>query len=74
MDLLAHALRPSGSTHGRPPYSSLLSPGDMLPMVPDLVRTPSANMLGSCTPGTAGHRLRPGSLQWQTAGEPSPLY
>jgi hypothetical protein len=27
MGLLARVLRPSGLTHGRPPYSFLLSPG-----------------------------------------------
>jgi hypothetical protein len=37
MGLLAHALRPSGPTHGRPPYSVRLSPGNVVPMVPDLV-------------------------------------
>jgi hypothetical protein len=40
MDLLAHSLRPSGPTHGRPPCSFLLSPGDVVPMVPNLVRCP----------------------------------
>jgi hypothetical protein len=37
MGLLAHALRPSGPTLGRPPYSSRLCPGDVVPMIPDLV-------------------------------------
>jgi hypothetical protein len=37
MGLLAHVLRPSGTNHGRPPCSFRLSPGDVVPMVPDLV-------------------------------------
>jgi hypothetical protein len=39
MGILACALRPSGSTHGRPPCSSWLSLGDVVPMVPDRVTT-----------------------------------
>jgi hypothetical protein len=37
MGLLAHVLMPSGLTHGRPPCFFLPSPGDMVPMVPNLV-------------------------------------
>jgi hypothetical protein len=37
MCLLAQILRPSGLTHGRPPCSSLQSPVDLVPMVPNLV-------------------------------------
>jgi hypothetical protein len=38
MGLLARALRPSRSTHGSPPpCSSLLSLGDVVPMVSNLV-------------------------------------
>jgi hypothetical protein len=37
---LAHVLRPSGMTHGRPPYSFPLSPGHVVPMVPDLISSP----------------------------------
>jgi hypothetical protein len=37
MGHLAWILRPSGPTHGRPPYSSLLSPGDLVPMVLNLI-------------------------------------
>jgi hypothetical protein len=44
MGLLARALSPSGLTHGRPPYSSLPSPGDVVPMVPNLVS--SSRVLG----------------------------
>jgi hypothetical protein len=40
MDLLAHSFTPSGSTHGRPPYSNLLSLGDVVPTVPNLVNSP----------------------------------
>jgi hypothetical protein len=38
MGLLARALRMSGPTNGKPPYSSRPSPEDVVPMVPDLVR------------------------------------
>jgi hypothetical protein len=44
MGLLACALRPSGLTKGRPPYFSLPSPGDVVPMVPNLVS--SLRLLG----------------------------
>jgi hypothetical protein len=37
MGHLARILRPSGLTHGRLPYSSLPSPGDLVPMVLNLV-------------------------------------
>jgi hypothetical protein len=37
MGVLARVLRPSGPTHGRPPCSILLSPQDLVPMVPNLV-------------------------------------
>jgi hypothetical protein len=37
MGLLTHVLGPSGLTHGRSPCSSLLSLGDLVPMVPNLV-------------------------------------
>jgi hypothetical protein len=37
MSLLAHALRPSGPTHGRHHCSFLPSTGDVVPMVPNLV-------------------------------------
>jgi hypothetical protein len=37
MGHLAHVLRLSGSTHGGPPVPFLPSPGDVVPMVPDLV-------------------------------------
>jgi hypothetical protein len=37
MVLLAHALRLSGPTHGSLACSSLSSPGDVVPMVPNLV-------------------------------------
>jgi hypothetical protein len=37
MVLLAHVLWLSGTNHGRPPCSFRLSPGDVVPMVPDLV-------------------------------------
>jgi hypothetical protein len=40
MGLLAHALRPSGPTIGRPPCSSQPSPGDVVPMVPDFINRP----------------------------------
>jgi hypothetical protein len=40
MCLLAHTLRLSGPTHGRPPYSIRSSLGDVVPMVPDLVSSP----------------------------------
>jgi hypothetical protein len=40
MGLLAHVLRPSGPTHGKPPCSFLLSLGDVVPMVPNLVSSP----------------------------------
>jgi hypothetical protein len=40
MDLLARALRLSGPTHGSPPCSSLLSPGDVVPMIPNLISSP----------------------------------
>jgi hypothetical protein len=47
MGLLAHVLRLSGPTHGRSPYSSLLSPGDIVPMVPNLIRaTPHSPVQG----------------------------
>jgi hypothetical protein len=42
MGLLARALRPSWPTHGRPPCSSLPSPRDVVPMVPNLVSSPSS--------------------------------
>jgi hypothetical protein len=49
MGLLARILRPSGLSHGRPPCNLLLSPGDMVPMVPNLinpqVRQPSPLVL-----------------------------
>jgi hypothetical protein len=38
--LLAYALRLSGPTHGRPLCSSRLSPGDVVPMVPNLISSP----------------------------------
>jgi hypothetical protein len=38
MGLLARALRLSGPTHGIPPYSSRPSPGDVVPMVLDLIK------------------------------------
>jgi hypothetical protein len=38
MGLLARVLRTSGPTHGRPLYSSLQSPEDVVPMVPILVK------------------------------------
>jgi hypothetical protein len=38
MGLLDCVLRPSGLTHGRPPYSFLPSLGDVVPMVPNLIR------------------------------------
>jgi hypothetical protein len=44
MGLLAHALRPSGLTLGRPPYSSRPSPGDVVAMVLDLIS--SQRLLG----------------------------
>jgi hypothetical protein len=34
---MAHVFRPNGLTLGRPPYSSLPSPGDLVPMVPYLI-------------------------------------
>jgi hypothetical protein len=37
MGLLARVLGPSGPTHGRLPCSFLLSPGDVVPMIPNLV-------------------------------------
>jgi hypothetical protein len=37
MSLLARVLRSSELTHDRPTYSSLQSPVDMVPMVPNLV-------------------------------------
>jgi hypothetical protein len=37
MGLLARALKPRGPTHGRLPCSSLVSPGDVVPMVPNPV-------------------------------------
>jgi hypothetical protein len=40
MGLLARALRPSRPTHGRLPCSFLPSPGDVEPMVPNLVSSP----------------------------------
>jgi hypothetical protein len=40
MGLLASALRPSGLTLSRPPCSSRQSPGDVVPMVPDLASRP----------------------------------
>jgi hypothetical protein len=40
MGLLAHVLRPSGLTHGRPPCSFLPSPRDVVPMVPNLISNP----------------------------------
>jgi hypothetical protein len=40
MGLLAHVLRLSGPTHGRPPCSFLPSLGDMVPVVPNLVSSP----------------------------------
>jgi hypothetical protein len=41
MGLMAQILGPSGPTHGRPPYSLLLSPGDLVPMVPNIVKDAS---------------------------------
>jgi hypothetical protein len=40
MRLLARVLRPSGPTHGRPPYSFRPSSRDVVPMVSDLVHSP----------------------------------
>jgi hypothetical protein len=40
MGPLACVLRPSGSTHGRPPCFFLLSPGVVVPMVPNLISSP----------------------------------
>jgi hypothetical protein len=40
MDLLACVLWLSGMTHDRPPCSSLPSPGDVVPMVPNLISSP----------------------------------
>jgi hypothetical protein len=40
MGLLARVLRSSGLTHGRPPCSFWLSPGDVVPMVPNLISNP----------------------------------
>jgi hypothetical protein len=40
MGLLTRALRLSGPTHGRPPYSIQPSLGDVVPMLPDLVNSP----------------------------------
>jgi hypothetical protein len=40
MGLLAHVLRSSGLTHGRPPCSFLPSPRDVVPMVPNLISNP----------------------------------
>jgi hypothetical protein len=40
MGFLACALRPSGPTHGRTPFSSWTSLGDVVPMVSDLVSNP----------------------------------
>jgi hypothetical protein len=40
MGSLACALRPSGLTLGRLPYSFPPSPGDVVPMVPNLVSSP----------------------------------
>jgi hypothetical protein len=37
MGLLTRVLRSSGPTHGRPPFPFLLSPGDVVPMIPNLV-------------------------------------
>jgi hypothetical protein len=39
MGLLTCALRPSGTTHGRPSCSIQSSSGDVVPMVPDLVKS-----------------------------------
>jgi hypothetical protein len=41
MGLLTRVLRLSGLTHGRPPCSFLPSSGDMVPLVPNLVSSPS---------------------------------
>jgi hypothetical protein len=40
MGLLAHVLRLSGLSHDRPPSSFRPSLGDVVPMVPDHVRSP----------------------------------
>jgi hypothetical protein len=40
MGLLAQILRLSGPTHGRPPCSSLSSPVDLVPIVPNLISSP----------------------------------
>jgi hypothetical protein len=40
MSLMSRALRPSGLTLGRPPCSFCLSPGDVVPMIPDLISSP----------------------------------
>jgi hypothetical protein len=53
MGLLAHALRPSGPTHGRSPYSSRPSPGDVVPMVTDLVTFLSVPTTGVASPALA---------------------
>jgi hypothetical protein len=37
MGLLARILGSSGLTHGRAPYSFHLSPGDLVPMEPNLI-------------------------------------
>jgi hypothetical protein len=47
MGLLARALKPSGLTHGRPPGSFLLSPGDVSPMMPDLIRNIVRTLYGA---------------------------
>jgi hypothetical protein len=40
MGLLAHAVRPSEPTLGRPPFFFLPTPGDVVPMVPNIVSCP----------------------------------
>jgi hypothetical protein len=49
MGLLARVLGPSGMTHGRPPCSSLLSPQDLVPMVPNLVKTHAYDVVRNIT-------------------------
>jgi hypothetical protein len=38
MGLLARIFRPSGPTHGRPPFSFSLSPASRVPMVTNLIK------------------------------------
>jgi hypothetical protein len=45
MGLLTCILSPRGLTHGRPPYSSLPSPGDVVPMVPNLINLDQPDLL-----------------------------